>query len=508
MTIFPTEHKAKLSKHIKQFIVTSAIPILLGSLLSGCGVNPAINTNQNQSYQFVHTVSLETGDSVAMLEKAYGGQVIAWHPEAGFAVIASNQDVRGKKPNTTITDKISSVQPNTDVILMAEGRISVFGSGRISVFGSGTEAYGLIGNLTAWSDSQRTGWLASTVDIGYGTVSFRNLSAFTGSMFDSKGSGGIRLPGAQKLAPKLGQGVKVAIIDSGVDLLHPGLIGVKGDATQPNHLAPSSNWKDFVDGDLTPQEALGLTNEAYGHGTGVAGIVLQIAPKATIMPIRVLASDGTGDASNLVGAIQWAVDHGAQIINLSLGTTDRVDAVAAMITWATSQGVYVVSAAGNTNDTNVLYPAADALDKTRGGAKLIGVGSVGSGNVIGAYLGGTTTTSALRDRNSVYSAYGSKLEMVAPGELVTTLLPEASLGDWTGTSFAAPMVSAALALALAEPLTTSQKALVDDAITSSAINIDACNPGFVGQLGKGRLDVEAFMRKVLGQAINSGTACP
>jgi thermitase len=514
------QNAGAFNKRIKHLISAFAVPVLLATALSACGSNPIISTTQNQSYQFVHTVTVDSSDTVALLEAAYSGQVIAWHPEANFAIIGSNQAIanqsvleRGKKPAPTTstptpttptpTPVVSSVQPNTSVVAMAEGRMSVWGSGRMSVWGSGTVANGFIGNMTSWSDFFCTGWCATTTNTPYGTVSLRNLIAFTGVY----GTSGIRLSGAQKLAPNLGRGVKIAVIDTGVDLQHPGLKGVVGDASQPNHLTASTDWKDFVDGDASPQEVLSGTGEGYGHGTGVAGVILQVAPYATIMPIRVLGPDGSGDVTNVVSAIQWAMDHGAKIINLSLGTTARVDAISSMITAATSKGIYVVTASGNTNDTNVLYPAADAQDATRGGAKLISVGSTGSGNLIGAYLGGTTTTAAGIDQKSQFSTFGPKIEIVAPGEIMTTLLPESKIGDWTGTSFAAPVVAGTLALALGEPLTTAQSALVGSAITLTANKVDACNPTLVGQLGKGRLDAEAFMRSVLGLAANPVVSC-
>jgi thermitase len=507
-------------RRIKNLISAFAVPIMLATTLAACNTNPTISTSQSQNYQFVHTVTLQSGDTVALLEEAYSGQVIAWHPEANFAIIGSNQEVadqtvleRGRKPvrppttstptPTTPTYPASSVQTNTSVVVMAEGRVSSWASGRVSSWASGTLANGFIGNMTNWSDFFCTGWCATTTNTPYGTVSLRNLIAFTGV----SGTSGIRLSGAQKFASNLGRGVKIAVIDTGVDLQHPGLKGVAGDASQPNHLAPITDWRDFVDGDASPQEVLSGTGEGYGHGTGVAGVILQVAPYATIMPIRVLGPNGSGDVTNVVSAIQWAMDHGAKIINLSLGTTARVDAVSSMIGTATSKGIYVVTASGNTNDTNVLYPAADAQDAARGGAKLISVGSTGSGNLVGAYLGGTSATAAGIDQKSEFSTFGPQVEIVAPGEIMTTLLPESKIGDWTGTSFAAPVVSGTLALALSQPLTAAQSALVGSAITATANKVDACNPSLVGQLGKGRLDAEAFMRSVLGLAANPIASC-
>ncbi len=529
MDFFLTRQNIKF-KRIKQLLAITAMPILLTSL-SSCNTVPAIETTQSQSYQYVHTIKLEPSFTQEALAQAYQGEIVVWQPEDGFAIIASNlqkpissRNTRGletlftsiatainsviSSPTTntntpTTTSPLTTTQANSGLVMIGEGRKMAYASGRKMAYASGASANVFIGNMSLWKSIFCTGWCGTTTTLGYGTVSLLNLVGFTGS----SGDGGIRLSGAQKFTPKLGLGVKVAIIDTGVDLQHPGLKGVSGDSTQPNHLAPNTDWKDFVDGDALPQDISGVNSDGYGHGTGVAGVVLQVAPKAIIMPIRVLASDGSGDVTNLSSAIQWAVNHGAKIINLSLGTNDRIEAVSTMIQWATSKGVYVVAASGNTNDSNVIYPAADALDAARGGSRLISVGGVGSGNAVGAYLGGTLNVAAAAGQKSEFSTFGPKLELVAPGELVSTLLPEAQTGDWTGTSFAAPMVSGALALALAEPLTSAQKSSVSEAIVSSANNIDACNPSLVGQLGKGRLDVEAFIRKVLGKPANPGVSC-
>ncbi|MEZ4608267.1 MAG: S8 family serine peptidase [Deinococcales bacterium] len=86
-----------------------------------------------------------------------------------------------------------------------------------------------------------------------------------------------------------GEGVKVAIIDTGLDLNHEGLQGF---------LAPSSEWKDFIDGDNLPSRGCTQSDgdSSYGHGTAIAGIIMQVAPKATIFAhIRVLDADGLGD---------------------------------------------------------------------------------------------------------------------------------------------------------------------------------------------------------------------
>jgi subtilisin family serine protease len=142
-----------------------------------------------------------------------------------------------------------------------------------------------------------------------------------------------------------GDGVVIAILDSGVDLDHPDLVG---------KLVPG--W-DFIENDDQPQDQ-------NGHGTHVAGIaaattnngvgIAGAAPDARIMPVRVMNALGVGDPEVISQAITWAADNGADIINLSLGgSTDLLSRIFksgpmnAAIVDANNKGVMVIAAAGN-----------------------------------------------------------------------------------------------------------------------------------------------------------------
>jgi thermitase len=465
-------------------------------LLAGCNVNSQLETPRPESFASVQTVNIGNDATVSSIESQYQGTVVSWQPEAGFAIVGSNQ----AQPKAIRTASTSSTT-NTAVYAIAEGTRALAGGTRALAGGTRALAGGIINDLAQEAINWDTGWHGSTLASGTLNASYQNLNAFVGNSFYMMPflggeKGGIKLASAQTLAPKLGAGVKVAIIDTGVDLEHPGLKGLAGDAKYPAHLAPASDWKDFVDGDATPQEVGGDSATGFGHGTAVAGIVLQIAPNAQIMPIRVLGPDGTGDVTNVVQGIEWAVNHGAKIINLSLGSSEPVEAVRKMIAWADSKDVFVVASAGNTNDTNVTYPAADSQTDAYGGRRLISVGSVGSGNIVAQFLGLTDVTPTKLDLKSAFSTYG-KVEMYAPGELIDTLAPNLKAAVWTGTSFATPMVSATLALALGEPLTKTQRARIKEAITTTATPIDTLNGLLTGRLGKGRLDATAFMGKIL-----------
>ncbi len=224
---------------------------------------------------------------------------------------------------------------------------------------------------------------------------------------------------AHALAGRAGRGVTIALLDSGVDLAHPMLRGA---------LLPGF---DFVSGDGDPSEWGSEAGPTYGHGTAVAGILRQVAPGARILPLRVLGPDGSGRAADVARAIRLAVESGAQIINLSVGAPVASEGVRAALQHAASRGVLVVAASGNDGGRWPQAPA-DALN----GKNLLGQ--------LGLSVTAVDQQGALPD----WSNRGG--EVRAPGAGLDTAYPGGRIVTASGSSFAAPVVSGALALALAE----------------------------------------------------------
>ncbi|MGH2559207.1 MAG: S8 family serine peptidase [Thermomicrobiales bacterium] len=260
-----------------------------------------------------------------------------------------------------------------------------------------------------------------------------------------------------------GSGVVVAVLDTGVDAMHPALRG-RVLTTGVNILAGTDDTSDR--GNDVDDDADGTVDEMVGHGTHVAGIVAQIAPGATILPITVLNSDGIGDAFYLAGGIYEAVARGADVINLSLGSTHNAIIVEEAIAEALAAGVTVVAAAGNAGrEEPAEYPAAFPLT--------IGVASTGDG-----------------DRKSEFSNYGPAVTIAAPGEEIVSAVPGGALEAWGGTSMATAFVAGAAALVIGgNPDLPSEQ--VHDRLVSTAEDISAANPELDGKLGAGRLDVAA-----------------
>jgi thermitase len=201
--------------------------------------------------------------------------------------------------------------------------------------------------------------------------------------------------------------VTIAVIDSGVDFQHPDLKG------------KVQSGCDFVNEDTD-------ASDDNGHGTHVSGIAAAIGNDnigiagvswgAQILPVKVLDGKGDGKIASVAAGIIWAADHGVQIINLSLGTTSYDLTLNKAIEYAVNNGVLVVASAGNSGNNSLMYPARfDGV---------IAVGSVTSTN-----------------QHSSFSNYGSKLDLVAPGENIYSSIPGNGYGWKTGTSMSAPFVS-------------------------------------------------------------------
>jgi len=224
--------------------------------------------------------------------------------------------------------------------------------------------------------------------------------------------------------------ITIAIIDSGVADEHPELAG---------KVLPGQNFL------LTPPTT--DSNDDAGHGTFVAGIaaakgnngygIAGVSWGAKILPVKVLNSQGSTSNAVVAMGINYAAEQRAQIINLSLGTSDRSQAVYDAVSKAYDQGLVIVSAAGNDGKADPQYPAS--FDQ---------VISVGASTPL--------------DRPAVYSNSGPEISIIAPGDGIFSLSWARADGQIfgfdKGTSFAAPYVSgtAALMLSVNKYLTNSQ----------------------------------------------------
>ena len=336
---------------------------------------------------------------------------------------------------------------NTQSIATSSGRYMMAeASGKIGAWASG--------RIGAWASSSQ----ASTVTGGLVNTFQEDLPMWNQ----------IHLTEAQLSAPTLGAGVRVAVIDTGIDLNHPAF---------QSHLAPVSDMYDFVNGDAVPQEQGSTSDLAYGHGTAVASLILQVAPNATILPVRVLSPNGSALPSTVASGIDWAVAHGANIINLSV--VSNVDtSLSAALSNAAAKGVYVVMAAGNEGTNPPMYPARFAQQATALGTHSLSVGSIEVDNT-----------------QSDFSNYGAQLKVLAPGRLLTVAFPDGRVAQATGTSFATPVVAGVLALGASKNTSTSA---LTDLLKGSETNVSSSNTAYLADesLPYGLLNAQAFINSV------------
>jgi subtilisin family serine protease len=174
------------------------------------------------------------------------------------------------------------------------------------------------------------------------------------------------------------------------------------------------------------------TADDNGHGTAVAGVIAAVTGNGTgiasycwrclILPVKVLDAHGVGDTGNVATGIRWAADHGARVINVSLGTLVDDSRLRDAVTYARSKGALVVAAAGNLGLPRFEFPAADP------GALAVG---------------GIDPTGALAS----WSANGPWVQLAAPGTNISTARG-GGYAPFAGTSSAAPVVSGIAAEAL------------------------------------------------------------
>jgi subtilisin family serine protease len=288
------------------------------------------------------------------------------------------------------------------------------------------------------------------------------------------------------LAYSRGAGVIIADLNSRVDLTHPAIAshltgGYDFVARKPiGYAALNQSYASFMDQSYASfmdqssasfldqslagfLDNLGLpiasSNPAYSHGTECAGVLAAIAPDSSIMPLRIFDDNGQSDLFSAAKAIRYAVQHGAQVINMSFGTFTNSNAIKNSITYAQSMNVTLTASAGNDNTTSSQYPAA--------------------------YSGVITTAATnIFDQKASFSNYGSAVVVDAPGVNVILPYPGGLYSVVSGTSFSAPAVAGTAALIRSLRVTGTT-----GSITGAAVNINAENPNYVNQLGYGRIDV-------------------
>lgn len=278
-----------------------------------------------------------------------------------------------------------------------------------------------------------------------------------------------------------GKGVVVAVIDT----------GVAGGSVKKGKACRDFSTTTFVDG----YDFVNDSKDAYddhGHGTHVAGTIAEstnnnegvagLAFEATIMPLKVLSAEGYGNSADIADAIRWAADHGANVINMSLGSQFPSDVIHKAVKYAAKKGVVIVCAAGNGFGAPVGYPAAFS--------ECIAVSAVGPTSNI-----------------AKYSSYGKEVALAAPGGdmidsgnaadgiLQNTNYPESQGGKgddyyaFQGTSMASPHVAAAAALVYSQGITDPAK--VRDILVKSATPKDDKNKYGAGVLNVAQATAKA-----------------
>jgi hypothetical protein len=310
----------------------------------------------------------------------------------------------------------------------------------------------------------------------YGTVVWHGYAAQPAGQI-------IRLTEAQNGFGVAGKGI-VAVIDTGVDPDHPVLYPVLLQGYDFTRNQPgASEWLDVtgMESGYTGSVAQnqqpvyvqqstaavldqstaavldGAPYVAFGHGTMTSGLVHLVAPKAKILPLKAFSANGTGYLANIIAALYYAVQHNANVVNMSFDLPSSSSALSRAVSYASKEGVVLVAAAGNENTSARVYPASY------------------SGYVVG--IASTTDW----DTRSSFSNYGSyDVWIAAPGEYIVSTYPGGTYASSSGTSFSSPLAAGAAGL-----LRDAKDGLNQSSAASALSHAQPLTP----DLNHGRLDV-------------------
>jgi subtilisin family serine protease len=378
----------------------------------------------------------------------------------------------------------------------------------VQVLGFEPEQRASLPELTGLTQPTLTQSTTSILD----TLPGRTLVSFFGSTVPSNytsqtATNIIRLGDARTATRLTGSGT-VAIIDTGADLTHPALSGVLVtgydftrdtlgaseladlDPTVAAQLQQSTTSILDAQNTLVLNSAVAILNQSttsildqsttsildsslaeFGHGTMTAGIVHLVAPTAKIMPLKAFRADGSSNLSDIIRAIYYAADHGANIVSMSFSMPQSSPGLQAAIQYALSKNVAMVASSGNDGSKTLVYPAS-------------------YGGVQG--IGSSTNT----DLRSAFSNFGSGVvTFAAPGEGVITTYPGSNYAAGWGTSFSTPMFAGAASLVLqARP--ASKPGDITNALSKTKQ---------INDMGYGRIDLYSSLMNVVSSS-TSGTS--
>jgi subtilisin len=260
--------------------------------------------------------------------------------------------------------------------------------------------------------------------------------------------------------PNTGAGVKVAIIDTGIDKDHPDLdANVAGGI---NFVRSKGSVDPFA------------WDDDNGHGSHCAGIVaaenngsgvVGVAPDASLLGVKALDKRGRGKESDIIAGIEWAVDIGAHVISMSIGG-GASSSIHEACNAAYAAGLILVASAGNTNGGNCLFPAA--FD-----------------SVI------AVSATDISDSLASFSAVDSEIELAAPGANIYSTYKDGSYTYMSGTSMACPHVAGVAALVLASGWGYSHPLAVRIHLGNTAENLGLGEE----EQGRGLVDAQAAVAK-------------
>jgi thermitase len=263
--------------------------------------------------------------------------------------------------------------------------------------------------------------------------------------------------------------VIVAVVDTGVDLNHPDL---------KDHLVAGTN---IVDQKAQP-------NDDVGHGTHVAGVISAVVNNNLgvagmtwynkVMPVKVLDKTGAGNTYSVSQGIIWATDHGAKVINMSLGNYADSSFLHDAITYAFNHDVVLIAASGNDNTEQPGYPAAYP--------EVFAVAASDSNN-----------------KKAPFSNYGDYIDVTAPGVSIASTYPNNQYAALSGTSMASPHVTALAAL-IRSTNPSLKNTEVYEIMRKSARDLGS--PGKDKYFGYGLIDVVQAVNAANGTEVSNKTS--